>query len=373
MHGYRLTALLLAATLLTLTGCSSGMRARVPDGLLLKPVAACDLGSPYDVSRAGVIASVAAGTIEMRSPQGALVAIKEAPAGALSFSPNGERLAVAIPTGRATILRLYDAQGKTVSETKVAGRVISLLWRSEDQLLAGVIDFLKFSFGTELTSYLYQWDGKTAPQKAQLTDVTLRKQVAEMPQELLLDQLRLAISPYGDEIAYTSMKDPPLFSPYLRVIIRHLDTGADTEVAQASIGAGTVAYGPDGEWLLVGSATAETRKVSLPDGKVLEKRPPSAGHPAVSPAGTYSFLGGDLYQGGKVIASFPPEAIGSFTPDGSGLALRHNGKLYLLSGLKDGGVARPADLERILKLRRLRSQGLISDDEYRQQKGKVAP
>lgn len=373
MHGYRLTTLLLAATLIALAGCSTGMQARVPDGLLLKPVAACDPGSPYAVNRAGVVACVTAGAIEMRSQQGAPAAIKEAPATAISFSPRGEMLAAAIPAGKITFLRLFDSEGKTVSETKIAGRVVSLLWRSDSQLLASAIDFRKYSFGTELKSFLYQWSGKTPPEKEKLTDVTLRPQVAAMPEELLFDQLRLALSPYGDEIAYTSLKDPPLFSPYLRVIIRHLDTGAEAEVAQTSIGAGTVAYGPDGEWLMVGHDTAETRKVSLPDGKVLEKLPPSAGRPAISPSGAYLFLGGELYQGDKVIASFPPEAKGSFLPDGSGLALSHKGKLYLLSGLKDAGAERPADLERILKLRRLRSQGLISEDEYQQQKGKVTP
>lgn len=373
MHRYRLKILLLAATLIALTACSAGMKARVPDGLLLKPVAACDPGSPYDVSRAGVVASVAAGTIEMRSPQGALIAVRKAPASSLSFSPGGETLAAAIPDGKSTILRLYDLEGKAVSETKVAGRVMSLLWRSGDQLLAGAIEVIRYGFGTELVSFLYQWDGKSAAKQTTLADVTLRRKVAAIPEELLFNQLLIALSPYGDEIAYTTIKDPPLFSPYLRVMIRHLDTGAETEVTQTSLGSGTVAYAPDGESLIVGDAGAETRRVSLADGRVLENLPPSAGRPAVSPFGAYRLFNGNLYQQGIVVASFPPEARGTFLPDGSGLALSHKGKVYLLSGLRDGAAARPAALERILKLRRLRSQGLISDAEYQQQKGKVVP
>jgi glucose/arabinose dehydrogenase len=373
MYRYRLKKLLLAAALITLAGCSHAMQARVPEGLLLKPVAACDPGSPFDVSRTGVAACVDSGGIGMRSPQGELVTVKQAPATALAFSPDGEMLAAAVPAGKLTILRLFDGKGRTVAEAKVSGRATSIVWRSGEELLCGVIEVHRYGFGTELVSILYQWDGKTAPKATTLADVTLRRQVAAMPDELLFNQFLLALSPYGDEIAYTTIKDPPLFSPYLRVMIRHLETGAETEVTQTSIGSGTVAYAPDGESLVVSDGTAGTRKISLADAKLLEELPPSPGGPALSPSGAYSYLNGNLYQQGKAVASFPPEAKGAFLRDGSRLALSHDGKLYLLSGLKDAAQVRPAELERILKLRRLKSQGLISDSEYRKEKEKVTP
>ena len=77
-----------------------------------------------------------------------------------------------------------------------------------------------------------------------------------------------------------------------------------------------------------------------------------------------------------LVASNKPDASGlalAATEGVATFALSHKGKVYLLSGLRDGAAARPAALERILKLRRLRSQGLISDAEYQQQKGKVVP
>lgn len=367
-----LFAALLAVGLSALSGCSTLMQgSQVPKELEVRPVGRSDAGTPFDVNRKGMFASVSDGAIEITDGTGKPVSIPQGAVSALSFSPDGETLAAALPSETSTMLRLFDGAGKVLGETKVPGRVTSLAWRSRHQLLAGGLTIRKYSFGSSVTASLYQWDRTGTPVATTLNDVTLRPQIARMPEETLYNQAIVSVSPYGDEIAYSSLKDPPLYDPYLSISIRHLDTGAVTEVAKTSLGAGKALYTPDGEHLLIGDARAMTRKVSLPDGKEKDAWPSAGSHPAASPSGSYLFLNGRLYQDGKSLASFPLQTRGVFLPDGTGLALSYQGKLYLLSGLKDPGApALPADLERLLKLRRLRSQGLISEREYRTQRDK---
>lgn len=363
-----LSVLFVFLTLGSLAGCATTMPARVPEGFQVKPIAGSDAGTPFDAGRRGAIASVTGGSVLLTDLQGQSVTIAQTAAVALSFSPAGDRLALALDAGNATLLRIVDTTGRTVGETKIPGKVTSVAWRSEKELLAGVLNIKKLSFGSQMTSRLFRWDGSAAPLATILNDVTLRPQVASLPDELLYNQLIIAISPYGDEIAFTSLKDPPLFAPYLKVFIRDLESGSGSEIGQAPLGKGKVIYTPDGESLVIGDANDATRSISLPEGKELESWPSAANNPALSPSGAYLLLNGRLYQKGKEIATFPSESRGSFLPDGSGLAVSYRGKLYLVSGLKDAlPPALPAELERVLKLRRLRSQGLITDKEYRKQ------
>ena len=367
----RLIAALLTVTLSALAGCSTPLRGvRMPEGFRIERIAGSDAGTPFDVSRGGAFASVSDGSIVITDRRGDSFGIDRSPATALCFSPAGERLAAALPSGNATALRLFDAKGKVLGETKIPGRVTSLAWRSGEELLAGAVSIRKFTFGSELKSRLYQWNGADAPVATTLTDVTLRPQVAKMPEETLYNQLIIAVSPYGDEIAYSSLKDPPLFVPYLKVSVRHLETGAEIEVAKTSLGAGKVLYTPDGESLVVGDLNG-ARRVSIPDGKEIETWHFPGRSPAISPSGEYLFLDGRLYRDGKAVADFPAGERGIFLPDGSGLALSHQGKLYLVSGMKEGPApVPPSDPDRLLKLRRLRSQGLITESEYRREKDK---
>lgn len=369
MSRFPLIAALFAVALLA--GCAATLKgARVPEGFQITRIAGSDPGAPFDVSQSGALASVSAGKIEITEQNGNITSIPDTPAGALCFSPAGDRLAAALPSAGETTLRLYDAAGKMVAEARVPGRVTSLAWRSGQELLAGALTIKKFSFGSDLKSWLYRWDGTTAPAATLLANVTLRPKVARMPEEMLYNQLFIAVSPYGDEIAYSTLKDPPVFSPYLKVSIRNLETGGETEVAKTTMGAGKVAYTPDGEGLLVGDDKG-TGKISLRELKKVANWPSAARSPAISPSGAYTFLDAQLYLDDRVSATFPSGSRGIFLPDGSGLALSHQGALYLVSGLDDRPAPTlPSDLDRLLKLRRLKSQGLITEGEYQKEKDK---
>jgi len=372
MSGFRFIALLLPVILCGLAGCTTLMQgAPLPEGFALKKVTKADRGTPFAVNRSGAFAAISKGGIEITDPDGSGRKIAREAASALCFSPAGDRLAAALPTENGTMLRLFDLEGNVIGETAIPERVTSIAWRSEQQVLAASLSIKKFTFGSELTSRLYQWDGLTPPAAVTLSDVTVRPPVGKLPPEQLFNSLSIAVSPYGDEIAYSQLKDPPLFTPYLRIAIRHLETGAEREVGKTSVGSGGILYTPDGESLLVGDAQSLTRKLSLPEGKELYAWPSPGSHSALSPSGSYTFLDGLLYQDGRTIATFPPQTRGAFLPDGSGLVLSYDGKVFLVSGLKDRAAALPTeDLDRLLKLRRLRSMGLITEKEYRAQKQK---
>ncbi|WP_224960334.1 hypothetical protein [Geomonas subterranea] len=366
--------LLAVLVLGALTGCAATLPAQLPAGFQVKPVARADAGTPFDASRNGTFATVSNGKVALTDTQGNSVNAADGGASALSFSPGGEKLAIALPAADATLLRIVNRSGGTLGETRIPGRVISVAWRSDQEVLAGVLNVRKFSFGSQMVSRLFQWDGSAAPVVSTLNDVTLRPQVAKLPEQLLYNQLFIAVSPFRDEIAFTSLKDPPLFIPYLKVLVRNLETGGGKEVGQAQLGAGKLLYTPDGESLVIGDKENVSHRISLPDGKEVESFPGAAINPALSPSGEYLLLDGHLYRKGKEIATFPAGSRGSFLPDGSGIAVSYQGQLFLISGLHDGPAPPlPADLDRVLKLRRLRSQGLITDEEYRKQLERKEP
>jgi hypothetical protein len=369
----RALALLLCLFLGTLTGCAALTppialpSTPLPDGFAVKRVARADLGAPFALSRSGAIVTVAEGTLQFVDPAGGPGrSIAPAPASQLSFSPSGERLAAAFSTADRSLLQLFDLQGKILAEAIIPGRVTSVLWRSERELLATALEIKKFSFGSELISLLYRWDTVAPPVATRLGDVTVRPRVANLPEADLTRSLNLALSPYGDEIVYSSLTDPPLFTPYLRIALRHLESGAEREVAKTGIGSGSPLYAPDSQSLVVGDTHSLTRQVALPGGREINAWPAPGDHAALSPSGSYLLLDGHLYQEGRDVVLFPSKSVGTFLPDGSGIAISHENSLFLVTGLNDTQrPALPGDLKGVLELRRQLMQGQITDQEFK--------
>lgn len=366
MRSMLLTAML-SLLLCSLTGCGTLMqgRAPLPEGFTVKEVAKADAGAPFAVSRNGSLAAISKNSISVIAPDGLIRKIADGTASLLSFSPSGEKLAAAMQD----MLRLFDRKGNMVGETTIPGKVTGIAWVSDAELFLKVVQIKKFSFGSLLTGYLYQWDGTTPPVATKLSDVTVRPALAKLPEADLLRNYQMAISPYGDEIAYTAIKDPPLFPTYQKVTIRHLESGIERDVAVNAIGSGAPLYFPDGESLLLPNDYRLTRRMSIPEPKETDAWPSPGNYPALSRSGSFVYLDGSLYQDGKTIIRFPTEARASFLPDGSGLVLSYQGKLHLVSGLHDKAVeSRQADKESLLTLRKLRSLGQITDKEYKKRK-----
>lgn len=370
MNGFRLIVALLPLVFSGLTGCSTIMQVTpLPEGFAVREIAKADAGTPLAINPSGGFAAVSKGTIQVHDTGGAVRKIAEGTPSALSFSPKGDLLAAALPAGKSSTLLLFDRQGKVVAETVIAEEITSLAWRSQSQLLATALQITKFAFGSQLKSVLYLWDGTTPPLATTLSEVTIRPGLAKLPEETLKGTFFLAVSPYRDEIAYGSLKDPPVYTPYLRVMVRHLESGAVKELGKISVGQAGAVYAPDGESLLVGDSRSLTRRLSIPQGREMDAWPSPGSYPALSPSGSYLFLDGRVYQDGRAILSFPSRARAAFLPDGSGLLVSYDGRIYQVSGLQDRAAAvLPADLDRLLELRRQRSLDLVTEKEYRAQK-----
>lgn len=367
MISRRCTVLLLSLIFCSLTGCA-GLKqlSQIPQDYQVHEITAADPGAPFAISRSGAIATVSGKNIDLMKVGGVISTIDKGTATQLCFSPDGQKLAAALPFEKSTILRVYDGNGNTLGETTVSEYVTSLAWRSDNELLATALKVKKYKFGVELISLLYGWDGVKAPTVTTLNAVTVRPQVAQIPEQTLLTTLKMGVSPLGDEITYTALKDPPMFTPYLRVIARHLESGAEHEVGKSALGSGPPVYTPDSESVLVPDLQSLTRRISIPDGREMNAWPAPGTYPAISPSGAFVFLDGRLYHEGKGVATFPTRSRASFLQDGSGLALSYDGKLYYIYGPRDQGVAsQPKDPQRLLQLRRLRSLGLIDEKEYR--------
>ncbi|GFO60254.1 hypothetical protein GMST_25790 [Geomonas silvestris] len=364
----RLPLFLFLLAFSALAGCAPTLRtSQLPPGFSVQPLAKIDAGSAWAVNGNGTVAAVHENQLNLvvAAPQPG-IPVAPAPALVLAFSPKGDRLAAAFAEGAESSLCGYDTGGRLLAATKVPGRVTAIVWRSDAEILATSLSLKRLSIGCELSSFLVRWDLKGAAAQTMIFDVTVRPELAKLPETELYRTLNFALSPYGDEIAYTALKDPPLSPPYERVALRHLESGAEKVVTELPLFSGGPAYLPDGNHLLVGTAGTITRKLKLPSGNEVNAWTSPGDQIAVSPSGGYLLLDNRLYQGNQELFSLPRRAQGSFLPDGSGLVVADGGNLFLVSGLNDQPrPALPGDLDRILELRRLFMQGVISDAEYK--------
>ena len=278
----------------------------------------------------------------------------------------GERIAAAFPHGKETTLRIFALHGAVLGETVIAGHVTKLVWRSAGELLAAAVTLDTFTFGSTLRGILYRWNGVDTPVATILSDTTVRPFIARWPLESIYHTFSFTLSPLGDEIAYTRFLDPPLLSPYLRLIIRNLESGAEKEVASAAVTSAGAVYSADGEHILYGDGANASHWFDPWMEKELATIPTPGRTIALSPGNRYALIDGRLYRDGKEVVAFPATSEGTFAPVGEHLLVRYDDNIYMISGLSEPKADKtvPAERERLLTLRKWRSEGLISIPDY---------
>ncbi|RII25550.1 MAG: hypothetical protein CXR31_13300 [Geobacter sp.] len=292
---------------------------------------------------------------------------------ALAWSPDGKRLAAALPDGDSTTLAIFSRQGKPIAQAPVPGRVTGIEWMSSADLVALGVGIRIFSFGDAITATLYRWDGTSAPQSTTLFETTVKPLTVRQWGERIITSISMAISSDRDEMLYTRLHDPPAFSPYLRIILRNLESGAERDVATtAALSSGGGRFVGTGDRIVYGDGSSLSRVMAPWSDKVIQSFLAPGKQLAASPAGEDLLLDGHLYQGETEIASFPPASDGSFAPGGT-LYIRHDTAIYRIGGLTEAIPAplQPAVAERLRTMRAWRSEGLISDREYRENKKRI--
>ena len=355
--------------LFALPGCARlPVIGKLPSGMEVAPLAAVPPTSPLACApTGGAIAFVDGGLRVTADGEGAGRLIAPDEPYILAWSPDGARLATATERGEATTLRLFAASGTVLGETRVSGRITDLGWRSTTELIALGLHLETFTFGGHVREFFCRWNGAGEGTVTTLAETSLMRSTLLRWGRSLPGLLHLAVSPWGDALVYTRFHDPPNFSPYLKVMLRHLESGVEREIAQVSLDSGGVLFTADGTQVVYGEGVAASAVID-PWGEEQRVTFPVAGHIlAASPGGGSLFIDGHFYRDGREVAVFPATSGGCFAREGRELIVRSGSRLYRVTGLpRDVPEAvTPDERLRLEALRRWRIEGLITVDEYR--------
>jgi len=360
---------------LAMSGCARlPMTGTLPPGTTVTRLASLGSNSPVAWDGTGShIAYIRDGIMIVSATPGDVSRFADGNATALAWSPDDNRLAAAFPEGPQTRVAVFDRSGGIVGETRITGHVGRILWRRGGELLITVADLRAYSFGGNFALHLYRWNGTDKPLETTLVNTTLKRSTLPLWNGAYRFCADMEISPLQDEIAFARIIDPPMFPPYLRIVLHHLDTGAERDIAILPTASAVPVFTSDGEHLLAGDGTEKGRQIGVSGDHDLPELPLSATAISLSPGGTSRFIDGHLTVNSKLLVTFPPDARGYFSPTGNHLALAWRDTLYLVSGLPDDSTSplRKSVSDRLLFLRKLRSQRLITDKDYLDQKKKV--
>lgn len=351
-----------------LAGCaSSPLRGEPPAGVRITKIADVSQGATFAVDPAGkrvAVANPGLGIIDL--PTDVVTAVNPDSPEALAWSSNGERLAAAFCGVNDCRVRIYDQQGALKGETPLPGKVGALLWRTATELLISVAELKTYTFGVDYAQKLYRWDGVTAPTGELLHNTTIYGAGGRKRAPYAHRLFTLTLSPYGDAMLYSRLYEPPEFPPYLRVIERHLASGVDRIVAKTGIDAPTAVYGSAADTVWSGDGVARLTHNDIWREKELDSLPTPGRLLAVSPGGRNLLADGSLYRDGKPLLSFQPDVAGAFAADGARLFIRSGSRMFLVEGLPADPLPLMTEEHRdqLLTLRKWRSEGLISPDEF---------
>ena len=340
---------------------------RLPEGLSAEKITPVDEESPFALSPDGnVVAIVSSGLKMFHIPLKEQIDVSGDSPKALAWSPFGNSLAALFRKDGKSSVTIFDQHGIKVAETSMDDALTTLGWLSEDELFAGGFGVKNYKFGSNYRSFFYRWSPASGvPVASDLRDTTIRPS-AYTKWKAALERGPLAESVgQSAQILYLQPVDPPLFTPYYKVIIRDIESGKELETAQVSLDSEGGCFSADGETLLIGDGVGLAKLYSPWSGVTLNSFATPGKNPALSPDGVTWFADGTLFRNSKMVTPLAP-GVARFTPDGSRLMIRSGESLYLVSGLKpaEGALFVPSLADKIGKLRSMRVQGLVTPGEY---------
>lgn len=369
----RLVPLALVAALFSLcaSGCSTlPIAGQLPPGLTAEKIADIDAGAPFAIAPdSKVVAHASSGLKLLHIPSRQLLGVSPQNPQKLAWSPAGYTLAASYYRDGKSSITTYDQHGIQMAEAVMEGQITDLAWLSEDELLAASIKITTYKFGSNFKTVLHRWlPGRSAPHSTPLRDTTLQTVTARRWQDLLTRGAMLDLSRAADQILYLHPNDPPLFTPYYKLILRDLASSRELDIAQLDLNSAGGRFSRSGEELLYGDGKAATTRYNPWTEETLGMIKTAGNNLQLSPSGGYWFADGALYRGDTLVTGLAPGGVGIFTADGKQLIVAADGNLYLLSGLQPGDekLLTPDQLEKLARLRSWRIEGLISAKEYRE-------
>jgi WD40 repeat protein len=375
------TILFLAAAISVLTIFSAcrtlPIDGRLPDGLSAEKITSVDENSPFAVSPDGKVVAIVRSGLKMFH-----IALKEqldlsndSPE-KLAWSPFGNYLAAIFRKDGKYIIRVYDQHGFQTAEAIIDDVLTGVAWLSEDEVLAGGMRIKNYKFGTTYKSVFYRWShGRSIPVAGDLRDTTIQLSTLKRWKPLIERGPMIATAGQTAQFIYVQPVDPPLFNPYLKLIIRDIETGKELETASVSLQSDGGCFSADGETILIGDGIGSTKIYDPWSDETIVSSATPGRNSALSPDNVTWFADGSLFRNGKMVAALAP-GDARFTADGSRLMIRSRGYLYQVSGLKpaEGALFVPSLVDKINRLRSMRVQGLVTQGEYKETlKGITAP
>jgi len=167
--------------------------------------------------------------------------------------------------------------------------------------------------------------------------------------------------------------DPPVFTPYYKLIMKDLASGSELEIASVDFNSAGGRFSADGERILYADGRGTTLLYDPWTEETLRTINTPGRNPALSPEGENWVADGTLFRKDGAVLPLAQAAEAAFSLDGSRIMLRAERGLYLLTGLKpaEGTLFVPAIAEKVAKLRSMRLQGLVTAQEYKESLQKV--
>jgi WD40 repeat protein len=365
-----LLAAALVSTLTLLSACRTlPIDGRLPDGLAAEKITSVKEGSPFAVSPDGnVVALVSSGLKLFHIGLKEQVDVSSDSPEKLAWSPFGNFLAALFrKDGKSTIIT-YDQHGIFVAEAKVDDALTDLGWLSENEIYAGGLGVKNYKFGSNYRSIFYRWNpGRALPVANDLRDTTLQPPTFRKWKTALERGPMIDSAGQTAQILYLHPVDPPLFTPYYKLIIRDLETGKELDSAHFSFNSDGGSFSADGESLLFGDGDGSVKLFNPWSEETLHTVATPGKSPVFSPDGATWFADGTLFRNSSIVTPLAP-GVARFTPDGSRLLISSSGSLYLVTGLKkaEGSLFAPSLVDKIQKLRSMRVQGLVTPAEYKE-------
>lgn len=376
---YRATIMLIISLLsmVLLTACQTlPLNGPLPDGLKAEKIESVDRGAAFALSPDGNL--VAIGSDEpklLHIPLKEEVSLGERVPLKLAWSPLGYSLAAIYATAEGSSIVVYDQYGIAISEEAFEVRLTDLGWLSEDELVAGGARVKSYKFGHNYQTVFFRWQpGRGSPVENLLRDSTLQPVTLAKAQNQLQRGPMLEISPQAEALLYLHPVDPPVFTPYYKLIMKDLASGKELEIASVGFTSGGGKFSADGERILYSDGRGTTLLYNPWTEEIISKANTAGAAPALSPEGEQWICDGTLYRQDGTAIPLAEGAVAQFSTDGSKAIIRGGRGLYELSGLKPatGTMFVPAVAEKVAKLRSLRLQGLVTPAEYKESLQKLA-
>lgn len=324
-----------------------------------QPVQGLPLARVAGIGEAGLFAADPAGTLVAIARNGLVLhdvvtasahqVFAEDPV-ALAWHPEGSVLAAVYPEGEEGIRVLQlSRQGDVLKESFHPVQYSGLCWSAHGELLVSGAALKVYSFGANLQQRLYRFEADDVVETG-LSDTTLKPSTARALAPVLGQFLPVLFSPYGDELVFVSLHDPPEFAPYAEVVNHNWPAGVQRSLIELPLQRIGIEPG----------RRADSVELVLEGGRTpLDVWPGVDRHR--DGVGSLHFEDGRWYHGSKMVADWGAGARLQRFADGR-FFVAVNRALYRGTGLPF--QAGHGYDEETWTLRRWRAAGLISPAEY---------